>query len=181
MSEQSQSDPALEMPDDVRSVAFLVSPDSRRVVLLCRADWKTFAPDRWTGIGGKLEGEEVAEPALGALRELREETGLTLDDLRDWRFVADILDPGAAVRLVYFVAVFAGEHLPPCNEGTLHWVSLTEYQHYDLIENTRAVLDLLVACDLLAAAPALGQERLPLHGMIRRDASGGNLRLEVFQ
>jgi 8-oxo-dGTP diphosphatase len=181
VSEQPQAEPSLEMPDDARSVAFLVSPDHQRLVLLRRADWKTFAPGRWTGIGGKLEGEEIAEPALGALRELREETGLTPDDLSDWRFVADIIDPGAEVRLVYFVAVFAGEHLPPCTEGTLHWVSLTEYQRYDLIENTRAVLDALVACGLLTTAPAFGPERLPLRGMIRRDASGGNVRLALFQ
>lgn len=181
MSEQPQGESSLEMPDDVRSVAFLVSPDHRRLVLLQRAAWKTFAPGRWTGIGGKLEGEEIAEPALGALRELREETGLTPDDLSDWRFVADIIDSGAEVRLVYFVAVFAGEYLPPCTEGTLHWVPLAEYQRYDLIENTRAVLDALVARDLLTTSPAFSMERLPLRGMIRRDASGGNVHLALFQ
>ena len=170
------SQASLPMPDDMRSVAFLVSPDRQRLVLLQRAGWKAFAPGRWTGIGGKLEGEEIAEPGLGALRELREETGLTLDDLYDWRYVADIVDPGAEVRLVYFVAVFAGEHLPPCTEGTLHWVPLTDYQTYDLIENTRAVLDGLVARDLLTTAPAL-----PLHGIIQRDASGDNLQLVLFE
>lgn len=172
MSEQSMSTSSLPMPDDVRSVVFLVDSNRRRVVLLHRAEWKTFAPGRWTGIGGKLEGEEIAEPALGALRELREETGLTQDNLSDWRFVADIVDPGAEVRLVYYVAVFVGEQLPPCNEGTLHWVPLSDYRTYDLIENTRIVLDALVAHDLLTAASAL-----PLHGMIRRDASGGNPQL----
>ena len=176
LSEQPVSTSSLPMPDDVRSVAFLVSPDRRRLVLLHRAEWKKFAPGRWTGIGGKLEGEEIAEPAQGALRELREETGLTLDDLRDWRFVADIVDPGAEVRLVYYVAVFASEQLPPCNEGTLHWVPLADYATYDVIENTRVVLDALVARGLLTPALAL-----PLHGMIGRDAAGGNLLLTLFQ
>lgn len=176
LSEQPVSTSSFPVPDDVRSVVFLVSSDRQRLVLLHRAEWKTFAPGRWTGIGGKLEGEEIAEPALGALRELREETGLTLDDLSDWRFVADIVDPGAEVRLVYYVAVLAGEQLPPCNEGTLHWVPLSDYHTYDLIENTRVVLDALVAHDLLTAASAL-----PLHGMIRRDASGGNPQLVLFQ
>ncbi|HEU5370352.1 MAG TPA: NUDIX domain-containing protein, partial [Ktedonobacterales bacterium] len=67
--------------DDVRSVVFLFSPDEARVVLLHRAAWKSFAPLRWTGIGGRLEGAEVDEPMTGALRELREETGLRLADL----------------------------------------------------------------------------------------------------
>jgi len=162
-------------PDDARSVVFLFSPDAARVVLLCRAAWKSFAPLRWTGIGGRLEDDELAEPATGALRELREETGLTLTDLSEWRFVADVLDPGAAVRLVYFTAVFAGEQLPPCNEGTLRWVPLTEYPRYDMIENTRAVLDAILSHDLLHTG-----EALPWHGVIRRDAVGGLLELVLL-
>ena len=160
------------MRADVRSVVFLFSPDYARIALLQRAAWKRFAPCRWTGIGGRLVGEELAEPASGALRELREETGLTLADLSDWRFVADVLDPGAEVRLVYFTAVFAGEHLPSCTEGTLHWVFLADYSRYDIIENTRAVLDALLARDLLRAAAAL-----PLYGVIRRDEAGNSPQL----
>lgn len=158
--------------DDVRSVVFLFSPDYARIVLLCRAAWKSFAPLRWTGIGGRLEGDEVTEPTSGALRELREETGLTLAGLREWRFVADILDPGAEVRLVYFTAVLAAEQLPPCNEGTLHWVSLADYPAYDLIENTRATLDAILAHDLPHTS-----EPLPWHGVIERDAVGQHPRL----
>ncbi len=158
--------------DDVRSVVFLFSPDAARVVLLCRAAWKSFAPLRWTGIGGRLEGDEVHTPATGALRELREETGLTLADLRDWRFVADIADPGAQVRLVYFTAVFAAEQLPPCNEGTLHWVALADYPRCDLIENTRVTLEAILAYDLPHTA-----EPLPWRGVIERDAAGKNPRL----
>ncbi|HLW01031.1 MAG TPA: NUDIX domain-containing protein [Ktedonobacterales bacterium] len=158
--------------DDVRSVVFLFSPDYARVVLLCRAAWKSFAPLRWTGIGGRLEGEEVTEPATGALRELREETGLALADLREWRFVVDIVDPGAEVRLVYFTAVLDAEQLPPCNEGTLHWVALADYPRYDMIENTRVTLDAILAYDLPHTP-----ERLPWRGGIERDAAGQNPRL----
>jgi 8-oxo-dGTP diphosphatase len=157
----------ISVPDDVRSVVFLFSPDAARVALLERAAWKSFAPLRWTGIGGKLEGAEPAEPALGALRELREETSLTLADLRDWRFVIDLVDPGAEVRLVYFTAIFARELLPPCTEGTLYWVVLTDLPHYDLIENTRAALDAILAYDLLHTSQAL-----PWSGLVERDAAG---------
>ncbi len=161
--------------DDVRSVVFLFSPDETRVVLLERAAWKAFAPLRWTGIGGKLEGDELAEPATGALRELREETGLTPDSLRDWRFVADVLDPGAAVRLVYFTAILAEEHLPPCTEGRLHWVPLADVSRYDLIENTRATLEALLAYDLLHTSHAL-----PWPGQIERDTAGNVTRLVMI-
>lgn len=174
MPEAVSPENASAMPDDVRSVVFLFSPDAARVVLLHRAAWKRFAPLRWTGIGGRLEGAEVDEPMTGALRELREETGLRLADLSAWRFVADILDPGAAVRLVYFTAVFAEEQLPPCNEGTLHWVALADYPRYDIIENTRAALDAILAHDLLHTA-----EALPWHGVIERDAAGKLSRLAI--
>jgi 8-oxo-dGTP diphosphatase len=165
--------------DDVRSVAFLFSSDSQRVVLLERAAWKTFAPGRWTGIGGRLEGEEVTNPGSGALRELREETGLTLADLRAWRFVADVLDPGAEVRLVYFTAVLPQEALPPCNEGTLHWVPITEYARYDMIENTRVVLDALLAQGLPGKAEPQVLAALPWRGLIQRE-EGRALRLVLL-
>ncbi len=175
MSEPPLPNQALRALDDVRSVAFLFTPDYAQVALLRRAAWKSFAPLRWTGIGGRLEGEEVGEPAIGALRELREETGLTLGDISDWRFVADIADPGAEVRLVYFTARYAGEQLPPCTEGTLQWVALTEYPRYDIIENTRAALDAIVARDLLHTT-----EALPLHGIVQRDAAGKLLELVLW-
>lgn len=172
MPESLLPENAVWMPDDVRTVVFLFSPDYSRIVLLQRAAWKSFAPLRWTGIGGRLEEDELAEPAAGALRELREETGLTLADLSQWRFVADILDPGAEVRLVYFTAVFAGEQLPACNEGTLHWVPLAEYPRYDIIENTRAALDAVLAHDLLHTTQAL-----PWPGVIQRDDAGRLVQL----
>ncbi len=167
--------------DDVRSVAFLFSADSRRILLLERAAWKTFAPGRWTGIGGRLEGEEVDDPARGALRELQEETGLTLADLRAWRFVADVLDPGAEVRLVYFTAVFPREELPPCTEGTLHWVPLSDYGRYDLIENTCVVLEALLATGLPGGPEESGAgAALPLRGVIEREDEGRVLRLVLL-
>jgi 8-oxo-dGTP pyrophosphatase MutT (NUDIX family) len=166
--------------DDVRSVAFLFSADSQRIMLLERAAWKAFAPGRWTGIGGRLEGEEVRDPAPGALRELHEETGLTLADLRAWRFVADVLDPGAKVRLVYFTAVYPREELPLCTEGMLHWVPLTEYRHYDFIENTRVVLEALLAQGLPDVDDAQFLAALPWRGVIQREDEGQTLRLVLL-
>lgn len=175
MAEPSLPEQALSALDDVRSVIFLFTPDCAQVALLERAVWKSFAPLRWTGIGGRLEGDEVVEPATGALRELREETGLTLADISNWRFVADIVDPGAEVRLVYFTALYAGEQLPPCTEGTLRWVSLRQYPRYDIIENTCAALDAILARDLLHTT-----EALPLHGLIQRNAAGKLLELVLW-
>jgi 8-oxo-dGTP diphosphatase len=189
----------------VRSVVWLFSADYARVVLLERAVWKKFAPGRWTGIGGKLEGEELRVPEQGALRELQEETGLTLADLCEWRFVADVVDAGAGVRLVYYAAVFAQEELPSCNEGMLHWVELADYGRYDVIDNTGVVLEALLArggagtVGLVAVGKSLaegGQTAghvplaegglvaeggLPLRGWIERDEDGSlSLRLVVL-
>ncbi|MCA9896339.1 MAG: NUDIX domain-containing protein, partial [Anaerolineae bacterium] len=65
-----------EISVQVWTVIFLLdSVQPQRVMMLKRAPWKPFAPDMYTGIGGK---EEIGEgPLACALRELEEETGLT--------------------------------------------------------------------------------------------------------
>ena len=77
--------------------------------------------DKWIGIGGKFEENESPEDCL--LREVREETGLTL---KSWRycgivtFVSDVWE-GEYMHL-FHTEDFEGE-LQDCDEGNLEWVS----------------------------------------------------------
>lgn len=48
-----------------------------RFLLLERARDKAYAPGMWTGVGGRIEGSEMADVAASALREVEEETGIT--------------------------------------------------------------------------------------------------------
>ena len=87
---------------------------------------KDINKDKWIGIGGKFEGEESPEECL--LREVREETGLTLTQWR-CRGVVTFLSDGCEGEYMYLFTAdgFNGE-LKECDEGDLQWVS-REFLH----------------------------------------------------
>ena len=76
--------------------------------------------DKWIGLGGKFEGEESPDQCL--LREVREETGLTLTSWR-CRGVVTFLNDCCEGEFMYLFTAdgFTGE-MQPCDEGDLHWV-----------------------------------------------------------
>jgi 8-oxo-dGTP diphosphatase len=94
--------------------------DGGRVLLQLKADGR-FGGGFWNGPGGKIaEGES---PEEAAVREVREETGLIVRDLRDCGaltfYVEGIEGPDINVR-VYMTERFAGE-LQASEEGALSW------------------------------------------------------------
>ena len=76
---------------------------------------------KWVGVGGKLEDGETPDEAL--VREVKEETGLTLTK---WKlhgvvtFVSDTWDN--EYMFLYTGLAFEGELTGGCAEGTLAWV-----------------------------------------------------------
>ncbi|MBQ2718805.1 MAG: NUDIX domain-containing protein [Clostridia bacterium] len=97
---------------------------------------------KWIGIGGGLEEGETAEECL--LREVREETGLTL---LDYRFVGRIHflsdTAPAEVMHLYHATAFTGELAATCNEGVLAWVKKEKASTLPMWEGDRIFLDLL--------------------------------------
>ena len=76
--------------------------------------------DKWIGIGGKFEDKESPEDC--ALREVREETGLTLTSYAYRGLVTFVSDRYETEYMHLFTADgFTGE-LIDCDEGTLEWV-----------------------------------------------------------
>lgn len=113
--------------------------------MLKRASWMKFAPNRWTGIGGKIESNENFSQS--ALRELLEETTIKSTDISGFREIANITFKGSPVgdwpngyRIVYYDAIYPHENLPPCNEGLLQWVDISQLSTIDIIEDTKAAL-----------------------------------------
>ena len=98
--------------------------------------------DKWIGIGGKFEGEETPDECL--LREVREETGLTLTNWQCRGIVTFLCNgPWEGEHMYLFTADgFAGE-LIDCDEGELQWVSRDFLDDLPKWEGDQIFLDLL--------------------------------------
>ncbi|MBE6957418.1 MAG: 8-oxo-dGTP diphosphatase [Ruminococcaceae bacterium] len=88
--------------------------------------------DKWIGIGGKFEDKESPEDCV--LREVREETGLTLTDYRYRGVVTFVSDRWPTEYMHLFTGTgFTGE-LKQCDEGELEWLDwsrLTAIPHWE--------------------------------------------------
>ena len=89
--------------------------------------------DKWIGVGGHFEQDETPEECL--LREVKEETGLTLTSYRFRGIVTFISDAvgHAEYMCLYTADGFEGEMID-CNEGTLEWVPKDEIYNLNLWE-----------------------------------------------
>lgn len=92
--------------------------------------------DKWIGVGGHFEQNESPEECL--LREVKEETGLTLTHYALRGIVTFVCDqmPEAEYMHLFTADGFQGE-LASCNEGTLEWIPKSEIYHLNLWEGDR--------------------------------------------
>lgn len=97
--------------------------------------------DKWIGVGGKFEKGETPEDCL--LREVREETGLTLTRWRYRGIVTFLSDVYPAEQMHLFTAdAWTGEeHV--CDEGDLAWMKKNDFSALPMWEGDRIFLDLL--------------------------------------
>ncbi len=103
------------------------------VLLMKRASHKRIFPGCYNGVGGHLERDE--DPQSGALREIREETGLTVHKVQ-FRGAYQI-DAGAETGILLFVFTAESESraVVECDEGTLHWIPVESAQDLPLVED----------------------------------------------
>lgn len=76
--------------------------------------------DKWIGIGGKFEEGESPENCL--LREVREETGLTLGSWRYCGIVTFVSDAWGTEYMHLFHSEDFHGSLRECDEGSLEWI-----------------------------------------------------------
>lgn len=97
--------------------------------------------DKWIGVGGHFEKEESPEECL--LREVKEETGLTL---KSWRFrgLITFVCEGwnTEYMCLYTADIFHGE-LKECDEGELLWVPKSKLNELNLWEGDKIFFRLL--------------------------------------
>ena len=102
--------------------------------------------DKWIGVGGKFEEDESPEECL--LREVKEETGVTLTSFR-LRGIVTFVSVGWDSELMFLYTADAWEGdlgrtaLSSCNEGTLEWVPKDRLHLLNLWEGDKIFLKLL--------------------------------------
>lgn len=100
---------------------------------------------KWIGVGGHVENGETPEECL--LREVKEETGLTLTAYRLRglvTFLSDACEP--ELMCVFTADAFDGE-LIECDEGELAWVEKSDVLALPTWEGDRAFLERLLSGD----------------------------------
>lgn len=97
--------------------------------------------DKWIGVGGKFEEGEMPEECL--LREVKEETGLTLTSYRFRGIVTFVSDEWGTEYMHLFTAdEYTGE-IKDCDEGELVWVPKAKIEELKLWEGDKVFLRLL--------------------------------------
>ena len=98
--------------------------------------------DKWIGIGGKFEEGESPEDCL--LREVREETGLTLKRWRYRGIVTFVSDQWGTEYMHLFTAdAWEGRLRQDCDEGVLEWIDREELLTLPIWEGDKIFLRLL--------------------------------------
>lgn len=97
--------------------------------------------DKWGGVGGKFEPDETPEECM--LREVREETGLTLTKYRFRAILTFLSDEWETEYIhLYTASKFTGTLLE-CDEGNLEWIPKSEIDKLKLWEGDKIFFKLL--------------------------------------
>lgn len=114
------------------------------VLLMKRAAHKRVFPNQYNGLGGHIERYE--DPYTSALREIEEESGLQVHNLR-LKTIHNI-DADAASGILLFVFTAASDRREfncDSSEGTLEWVPRDQVMKYDLVDDLPQLLPRLFA------------------------------------
>ena len=97
--------------------------------------------DKWIGVGGKFEEGESPEECM--LREVQEETGLTLTAWRYRGIVTFVSDEWGGEYMHLFTADGYTGQLKSCDEGELEWVENRRLLSLPIWEGDKIFLRLL--------------------------------------
>ena len=132
-----------------RTLCFITHGED--LLLLRGAPDKRIWPNQYNGIGGHIEPDE--DVLTAALREIHEETGLEVHELR-LRGVINVSvgEAEAGIFLFVFTAQATSRCFTPSPEGTLEWVPLEQVMEGDFVDDL--VEDLPLILPRLLSLPA---------------------------
>lgn len=96
--------------------------------------------DKWIGIGGKFEERESPEECI--VREVKEETGLTLKSYK-LRCIVTYVSPFWETEYMYVFTSddFEGELASECNEGDLQWIDKSQIANINTWEGDKIFIE----------------------------------------
>jgi len=103
------------------------------ILLLKRGAHKRVFPNRYNGLGGHIERGE--DPATSARREIWEEAGLAVRDLRLGGVVHIDAKHESGILLFVYTATALSRTVKDSDEGTLEWVALAHLADKDIVED----------------------------------------------
>lgn len=99
--------------------------------------------NKWIGVGGHFENSESPEECL--LREVKEETGLTLTSYKFRGIVTFVFDNKPAEYMCLYTADGFTGTLTECNEGELAWINKSKILELELWEGDKIFLKQLLS------------------------------------
>ena len=132
------------MDGRLRSMTALYISRGRKMLLLYRVGSRVIAPS-YVGVGGHFEPEEIHSARACVLREMREEIGLTEDDLQNltMRYAMQRLKNGEIRQNYYFFAELRDgvEIDMTTDEGRLEWVDEDEVLEREMPASAKRMLE----------------------------------------
>ena len=128
----------------IKTTLCYIEKDGSYLMLLRNKKKNDLNEGKWVGIGGKFEADETPEECL--LREVQEETGLTLTDYRLLGIIGFVSDRWDDEDMYLYTADgWEGTLDYNCTEGELHWIPADEIMNLNLWDGDRLFLPRMLA------------------------------------
>lgn len=119
-----------------------IEKDNKYLMLLRNKKKIDINKNKWIGVGGKFEADESPEECL--LREVKEETGLTLTEYKMRGIITFISDEWETEYMYLYTAGKFEGNIMECDEGELKWIPKDELFDLNLWEGDKVFLKMLI-------------------------------------